>query len=69
MMNIYVKVEKDGVVSDTTLSGASIKEFSMRGVDLVEDTKKYLLKLTDLKIRSQLGNLKAEPTYTVTGVE
>lgn len=68
-MPVYIKVEKDGIVSDTSLSLDSVKEFKRRGVDLVEDTKQYLLKLADLKIRNKLGDLSATPIFTVTGLE
>lgn len=67
-MPVSIKVEKDGEVSLTTISEQSIDEFKKRGVDLVEDTKQYLLKLTDMKIRRNLGNLKAEPVFTVEGL-
>lgn len=66
-MSVHILVEKDGVTTDASLSQDSIDEFKKRGVDLVEDTVKYLSKLADLKIRNKLGNLNAQPTITITG--
>lgn len=68
-MAVHILVEKDGVTTDASLSRESIAEFQKRGVNLVEDTTQYLLKLADLKIRNKLGDLKAVPVITVTGLD
>lgn len=66
-MAVRIKVEKAGWSIEASLSPESILEFKAKNVDLVEDTKKYILGQLDTKIKNARGDVNATPIFTVTG--
>lgn len=67
-MVTVITVLKDGQSSESSIDNATILEFKAKGVDLVEDTKAYLLKQVDIKVRNNRGNTASIPVYTVNGI-